>query len=1181
MLLLFSCNNKEKKDGNAEERTGLTVQKAEIKPAGKAAIKRLSECPKPTSAQLSSSSLFVSVPENNAEKPATLTIPLKNYTTENGLGINAVICGYCDKRGNLWFGTNGGGVSCYNGQRFVNYTANQGLADNIVRCIVEDSLGRMWFGTRGGGISCFDGHRFLNFSTSAGLNNSDIRAMKVFSKEIILIATEGGGLNEVFLDKANIRIRSRKLAQLSDQEIVQSVNQGGRFSFWVGTKSKGAYLFDIGDEALAPIQHVGMEDGLPDTTVTAVFTDADGHLWLGTTKGLYRQLGKQHWVYTKAEGLADDHVLCIFQDKSGKMWIGTQNGGVSCLDPTVEPASSRPKIQNFSTENGLSNNQIYSISEDQSNNLWFGSWGGGVMQYSGKSISRLMASDGGKNLRVVSLVEDTVGNLWFGNQHSVLSRYNGKSITSYSHPLLTKAGVIRGSTIDKKGRIWLATSGAGLCCFDGKTLYSYTQEQGLAGDNMRSVFEDRKGRIWAGSFKHGVSCMSGDSVITYTTNEGIVGNEVWNIMEDRKGRIWFSTHGNGASCFDGKTFTNYTVNQGLPGNVIWNITEDEAGMLWFASDGGGISRFDGNDFYTISLAQGLGDDVILSTRIAKDGSIWMGTNKGFSVLKQFRSKHVKTRAETASNQLSNAALRQREMFPLIEIYNKKTGFSVEDLYPNSMYFDRKGIVWAGTTDGLVRFDYWDIEAGLTEPILELNAVRVNNERICWRDLLAEKTQIDSGAVPASIAEEVAVFGRKLSDDERIEFKKRFNLIEIKAVTPFTSLPQGLVLPYSMNKISFDFAAIETARPNLVRYQYWLDGYDKDWSPESEKTTATFGNIPEGNYMFRVKARSPEGVWGKELQYSFRVLPPWYRTWWALTLAGIIILVMLYSVFRWRTISLVRDKRKLESTVRERTNEMVQQKELVEYKNREILSSIKYAKRIQTAILPSNRLIHQYLPESFVFYSPKDIVAGDFYWLEEAGDWILFAACDCTGHGVPGAMVSVVCNNALNRAVREFGLRQPAQILDKVAQLVVENFSASDDFIEDGMDISLCALNKNSLELQWAGANNPLWMIRNGELNQYRPDKQPVGQYESPMPFSNHTIQLEKGDLLYLFSDGYADQFGGEGAEKKLTRKRFRELLLSISGKSMTAQGEFLESFIINYRNDLPQIDDILVIGVRV
>jgi serine phosphatase RsbU (regulator of sigma subunit) len=257
-----------------------------------------------------------------------------------------------------------------------------------------------------------------------------------------------------------------------------------------------------------------------------------------------------------------------------------------------------------------------------------------------------------------------------------------------------------------------------------------------------------------------------------------------------------------------------------------------------------------------------------------------------------------------------------------------------------------------------------------------------------------------------------------------------------------------------------------------------------------------------------------------------------------------------------------------------------QKKLVEEKNREILDSIEYALRIQTAILPPQKIVKQYLENSFVLYKPKDIVAGDFYWMESIGDLILFAACDCTGHGVPGAMVSVVCHNALNRAVREFGLTQPSAILDMTAKIVIENFSKSEDEIQDGMDISLCALNTKAKSLEWAGANNPLWFIQNGELIETVADKQSIGYSTNIRPFTNHQFTLNEIISIYIFSDGFADQFGGE-FEKKITKKRFKELLLSLQNLTIQEQAVALENYITTYRKEIMQTDDILVMGVRV
>lgn len=255
-----------------------------------------------------------------------------------------------------------------------------------------------------------------------------------------------------------------------------------------------------------------------------------------------------------------------------------------------------------------------------------------------------------------------------------------------------------------------------------------------------------------------------------------------------------------------------------------------------------------------------------------------------------------------------------------------------------------------------------------------------------------------------------------------------------------------------------------------------------------------------------------------------------------------------------------------------------QKELIEEKNKQVTDSINYAKRIQNAILPPLHIFKKKLPNSFVFYLPKDIVAGDFYWQEKIGEIVLFAACDCTGHGVPGAMVSVICNNALNRAVQEFKLTKPSDILDKTLEIVIENFNNSEDEIKDGMDIALCSFNTSTNQLEYAGANNPLWMIRNNELLETKADKQAIGNIDIIKPYTNHQFQLIKGDKIYLSSDGYSDQFGGETGRKKLTKKRFKELLLSINHLPMDLQHQKLESFFFAYKKNIDQIDDILVIG---
>jgi serine phosphatase RsbU (regulator of sigma subunit) len=272
----------------------------------------------------------------------------------------------------------------------------------------------------------------------------------------------------------------------------------------------------------------------------------------------------------------------------------------------------------------------------------------------------------------------------------------------------------------------------------------------------------------------------------------------------------------------------------------------------------------------------------------------------------------------------------------------------------------------------------------------------------------------------------------------------------------------------------------------------------------------------------------------------------------------------------------------------------QEKEIFRLKNvelkaaiDEITESFRYAKRIQTAILPPDNLIKKLVPESFILFKPKDIVSGDFYWFEISGGKILIAAVDCTGHGVPGAMVSVVGYNCLNRTVREFGLTQPAEILNKLTNLVENTFvhenshlGSSDDEIKDGMDISICSIDIKKKQMEWAGANNPLWLIRNHEIIEIAADKQPVGKFDYRKPFKNHTLDIQSGDIIYLFTDGYSDQFGGPFG-KKFKYKPLKKLLLSLADEEMIIQKQVLEDTFQNWKDNLEQVDDVCIIGVRI
>lgn len=290
---------------------------------------------------------------------------------------------------------------------------------------------------------------------------------------------------------------------------------------------------------------------------------------------------------------------------------------------------------------------------------------------------------------------------------------------------------------------------------------------------------------------------------------------------------------------------------------------------------------------------------------------------------------------------------------------------------------------------------------------------------------------------------------------------------------------------------------------------------------------------------------------------------------AAIIVGMIILV--FSLILWKR---WKEARKQQIIIAEKNR-------LVELKNNEILDSITYAKRIQTAILPSDELLEQGLKDYFVLYEPKDIVAGDFYWFEETASFCFLAVADCTGHGVPGAMMSVVCHNALNRSVKEFKESETGKILDKTREIIIDELSKNKQDVYDGMDISLIAWNKTNYTIQWSGANNPLWIWKQStkEILEYKGDKQPIGRYALSKPFTTHSIQIEPNDRLFLFTDGYADQFGGPES-KKFKSKNLKSLISETCTLDLHSQKDKIQDVFTYWKGDKEQIDDVCILGLH-
>jgi len=1109
------------------------------------------------------------------------------YTSDNGLALDGVTSSIRDKMGNLWFCTSGGGVSCYDGKSFTSFTTAQGLANNSVWCITEDKTGNLWFGTQGG-ISRYDGISFTSFSTIDGLANN----------------------------------------------IIKSITEDKAGNLWFGTNGNGVCRYDS-----KSFTNYTVSQGLANNYVYSITEDKTGYLWFGTVGGgVSRYDGKSFKNFTTTDGLANNIVLSITEDKTGNLWFGTYGGGISRYDGK--------SFTSFTVADGLASNIVWSITEDNSGNLWFGTYGNGISRYDGKSFTNFTTKQGLVNNIVLSITEDNSGNLWFGTNGGGISCYNGKSFTNFTKAQGLASNLVRSIIEDRNGNLWFGTDVDGVSCYDGKSFTNYTIAQGLANNTVWSIAKGKNGNLWFGTGGGGVSRYDGKFFTSFTQSQGLANNIVRSIIEDKRGNLWFGTYG-GVSRYDGKLFTSFSTSQGLANNTVLSILEDKTGNLWFGTYGGGVSLYDGRSFTSFTTVNGLASNNVRCMMEDRSGNLWFGTEGGVSVLdpeklfqlspahtqmnkqifKNFtakeglpnnaimqiiQSKEGKIYAGTSSG-ICEIILKTDGKFMVGAVFNSATGFPVKDVTSgfNTIYEDSKGIIWAATGSdrtALVRFDPKAVSNNLKPPLVVLQSIKVNNEKICWYSLkkahnLSGRSQRNPEKNKDSLAilnEDLLTFGKELTDTERIIMRNKYGDIHFDSISKFYPLPQNLALPYSHNNISFEFNALEPSRHFMVRYQYMLEGYDKEWSPVTDKTTATFGNIFEGTYTFRLKASSPDGVWSEPVTYVFKVLPPWYRTFGMYSIYVVVFLSSLYFFYRWRVAKLQKENQILEEKVKLRTAQLQQaneeieaqrdlvtkQKEHIEEIHKEVTDSINYAKRLQTSALPDKKLLEDYFNDLFILFKPKDIVSGDFYWFTKVKDQIVVTVADCTGHGVPGAFMSMLGMSLLREIVIKEYVTQPDLILARLRNEIIKAFGQTGASGEqkDGMDISICSINTKSLEMQWAGANNPCLIIQKDDLIELKGDKMPIAIYEKMDDFTLHTIRLQKSDIIYLFGDGYHDQFGGPD-NKKYMSKRFKELLLSISGKPMTEQKEILDNTIEAWKNSYKikheQTDDITVMGLKI
>ncbi len=813
-----------------------------------------------------------------------------------GLNHNQVTCLLQDRNGNLWIGTLGG-VSRYDGKSFTNFTEKSGLSNNKVYSILEDKSGNLWFGTNGGGVTKYDGKFFTHFTENEGLSNNRVYSILQDTTGNIWFGTDGGGVSEF---DGKYFTKFSKKEGLSNK-CIYSIFQDKRDNLWFGTNGEGVIKFDG-----KSFSHFTEKEGLSNNHVCSILQDEDGKIWFGMYGGgVSAYDGKSFTHFTVKEGLSNNLVKSMFKDKNKNLWFGTDGGGVSKYDGK--------SFTHFTEKEGFSNNTVNCIFQGKYGILWFGTDGGGLSKYDGELFTHFTEKDGLNDNRVNSILEDSKGYLWFGTERHGVSRYDGRSFSNYSENEGLGNNCVYCILQDKTGNIWFGTDGGGVDKFDGIFFTHFTEKEGLIGNRVMSILQDKVGNMWFGTTA-GVSKFNGLSFTNFTTKEGLINNRVFSIFQDSKDNIWFGTEGGGVSKYDGNSFTQFSKKDGLTNNYVYGIVQDKSGNLWFITNGGGVSEYNGKTFTKFTEKEGLMSDYVYSVLLDKKDNIWFGTRFGLSKLSSYNLTRYYNINKAIKDGISDGTNESQPV--LFENFTYEDGFLGIGCNREAMLEVTDGTIWIGANENLTVYHPEGERPDSIPPNIQLTGIGLFNNNFNWEYFINNP---DTNLIMGN--------GVRVSD------------IHFRGITKWYGLPVNLSLGYKNNFITFNFIGITQKHNKKIKYQYKLEGLDENWSVFSTRNEASYGNLSHGNYTFKVKAMNSEGYLSKEYSYPFVIRPPWWKTFIFRIFAIAFVLMILYSIYKLRITSLKNQKRQLEIIVREKTNEVTEQKEELQTTNEELIQNV--------------------------------------------------------------------------------------------------------------------------------------------------------------------------------------------------------------------------------------------------
>jgi ligand-binding sensor domain-containing protein len=770
-----------------------------------------------------------------------------NYSVKDGVAQSQVYSLLQDSRGYLWMGTQGGGVTRYDGKEFKTYSIKEGLSSNKVFCIREDKKKNLWFGTMNG-LSHYNGNYFRKYLPGVAVREIDFAPSTSSGANKIWLASDEGLL--LFEDSTSKNISSVLKDKGKNISTLLVAKDG---SVWYGSDDagiKGLYNLKVDKENYSA-QKFDKSNGFTNNVITCIKQDAEGKIWIGTYgDGAYVYDNKNFFRIDLNLELYKQTVLDIYFDNRNNVWLTTLNSGVFQYNLDTRSFS------NLTTNEGLSNNHVHCAIQDKSGNYWFGTSGGGACNYFGKQFTQYDKASGLNENYIYTIFRDSKQRLWIATYDKGVNVLDSGKFKSYNAANGFANVKVKCINEDSTGHIYFGTDGQGLFVYDGETFKPIDE---LERKYIRDIKKDKNGNLWIATAGMGLYKMIASEykiiLVNYTQkNSGLIRDRLNCLHYDKKGGLWYATEsGSIGMVFNDKVSDiNFNVKDHLPANTIRCMTEDENGYLWVGTDGGlyTIDIYHGDyKIFSYTEERGLTSSNIYLLIFDQNGNLIIGTEKGLDIAEFDKEKRITS----------------------VKHYSKGEGFTGVETVQNAVCKDADGTIWFGTINGLSKYNPKNL---------------VKNEN-----------------APVTTITDVKLFNKSISETEFKDCAGDWNTIT------------NLNLPYDQNNISFDFAGINFSNPDAVKYQWKLEGSDKDWAPVTEQHAINYSNLGAGHYVFMVKACNEDGVWNKEpIKFAFRISPPIWLRWWFIALVIVIAAAIILVVFRWRVNSIKRKSQEAQNKI---------------------------------------------------------------------------------------------------------------------------------------------------------------------------------------------------------------------------------------------------------------------------